>query len=215
MKNKGRYNVSGLKEAQFEPGSGDRVLRNLQGVTDPEDMDIMEANALAVAMDDILRKFDREHRFTADDICLIHKIWLGKIYQWAGQYRQVNISKGGFTFAMAAQVSKLMGQLEQEQLRKYTPCTFEDNKKVVEAIAEVHTELVLIHPFREGNGRVSRVLATLMALQAGLPLLDFSTMNEQKEQYFAAVHAGPDRNYKPMETLFSEVIENSASAPGG
>ena len=215
MKNKGRYNVSGLKEAQFEPGSGDRVLRNLQGVTDPEDMDIMEANALAVAMDAILRKFDREHRFTADDICLIHKIWLGKIYQWAGQYRQVNISKGGFTFAMAAQVSKLMGQLEQEQLRKSTPCTFEDNKKVVEAIAEVHTELVLIHPFREGNGRVSRVLATLMALQAGLPLLDFSTMNEQKEQYFAAVHAGPDRNYKPMETLFSEVIENSAFAPGG
>ena len=212
MKDEGRYNVSGLKEAQYEPGSGDKVLRNLQGVTDPEDMDIIEANALAEATDTILRKFDQEHQFTADDICRLHKIWMGKIYEWAGQYRQVNISKGDFTFAMAAQVLKLMEQFEQEQLRKYTPCLFEKNEEVVKAIAEVHTELVLIHPFREGNGRVSRLLATLMALQAGLPLLDFSTMNEQKEKYFAAVQAGLDRNYKPMELLFSEIIENSISA---
>ena len=212
MKDEGRYNVSGLKEAQYEPGSGDKVLRNLQGVTDPEDMDIIEANALAEATDSILREFDQEHQFTANDICHLHKIWLGKIYQWAGQYRQVNISKGDFTFAMAAQVLKLMEQFEQEQLRKYTPCLFEKNEEVVKAIAEVHTELVLIHPFREGNGRVSRLLATLMALQAGLPLLDFSTMNEQKEKYFAAVQAGLDRNYKPMELLFSEIIENSISA---
>ena len=84
----------------------------------------------------------------------------------------------------------------------------------MKAIAEVHTELVLIHPFREGNGRVSRLLATLMALQAGLPLLDFSAMNEQKENYFAAVQAGLSRNYKPMEVMFSEIIENSISASG-
>ncbi len=35
---------------------------------------------------------------------------------------------------------------------------------------EVHEELVLIHPFREGNGRVARLLSTLMAFQAGLPM---------------------------------------------
>jgi hypothetical protein len=39
MKNEGRYDVSELKEAQYEPGFGDKVLRNLQGVIDPEDMD--------------------------------------------------------------------------------------------------------------------------------------------------------------------------------
>ncbi len=215
MKDEGRYNVSGLKEAQFEPGSGDKVLRNLQGVIDLEEMNVIEANALAEATDAILRKFDQEHQFTANDICHLHKVWLGKIYQWAGQYRQVNISKGDFTFAMAAQVSKLMAQFEQEQLKNYTPCLFEKNEEVVKAIAEVHTELVLIHPFREGNGRVSRLLATLMALQAGLPLLDFSTMSEQKEKYFAAVQAGIERNYKPMEVLFSEVIENSISPSDG
>jgi len=215
MKDEGRYDVSGLEEAQYEPGSGDKVLRNLQGVTDPEDMDIIEANALAEATDTILRKFDQEHQFTADDICHLHKIWLEKIYQWAGQYRQVNISKGDFTFAMAAQVSKLMKRFEQEQLKKYTPCLFEKTEEIVKAIAEVHTELVLIHPFREGNGRVSRLLATLMALQAGLPLLDFSMMNEQKEKYFAAVQAGLGRNYKPMELLFAEIIESTISASDG
>ncbi len=215
MKDKGRYNVSGLEEARFEPGSGDTVLQNLLGIISAEEMDIVEANALAAAMDDLLHEFDRIHRFTADDLCLIHKIWLGKIYPWAGRYRQVNISKGGFSFAMAAQVTKLMKLFEQEQLKKYTPCLFDDNEKVVQAVAEVHTELVLIHPFREGNGRVARILVTLMALQAGLPLLDFSIMNKQKERYFRAVQAGLERNYKPMERLFSEVIENSVAASDG
>jgi len=152
MKGNGRYNVSGLEEAQFEPGSGDTVLRNLLGVTNSEEMDIVEANALAEATDRILRKFDQEHRFKAEDICLIHKIWLGDIYQWAGQYRQVNISKGGFTFAMAAQIAKLMDRFDQEQLRKYTPCLLEGNTETVAAIAEVHTELVLIHPSGKETG---------------------------------------------------------------
>jgi len=40
-------------------------------------------------------------------------------------------------------------------------------------MAVVHVELVLIHPFRDGNGRVARILSILMGLQAGLPALDF------------------------------------------
>ncbi len=58
------------------------------------------------------------------------------------------------------------------------------------------------------------MLATLMALQAGLPLLDFRVINEQKEKYFAAVQAGLDRNYKPMEVIFTDIIESSVSASG-
>lgn len=79
-------------------------------------------------------------------------------------------------------------------------------------MAETHTELVLIHPFREGNGRVARVLSTLMALQAGMPLLDFSSIAEEKKQnYFTAVQAGLDKNYQPMEKIFSEIIERTLS----
>lgn len=57
---------------------------------------------------------------------------------------------------------------------------------------------------------MARVLSTLMALQAGLPLLDFSSIaGRRKRDYFAAVQAGLDRNYEPMSRLFSEIIEVS------
>lgn len=61
--------------------------------------------------------------------------------------------------------------------------------------------------------RLARVLSTLMALQAGLPLLDFSVIaGEKKQDYFAAVRAGLEKNYAPMERLFAEIIERSLSA---
>lgn len=72
---------------------------------------------------------------------------------------------------------------------------------------------MVIHPFREGNGRAARMLSILMALQAGLPLLNFSAIAEEKKQaYFAAVQAGLDKNYTPMERLFSEIIERSLAS---
>ena len=46
-----RYDVSGLSEAQFEPGSDGLVLKNLLGITSSAEMDIAEANALVVAVD--------------------------------------------------------------------------------------------------------------------------------------------------------------------
>lgn len=91
-----------------------------------------------------------------------------------------------------------MGRFEVEQLQKYTPCKFEHQEDVIKALAEVHTELALIHPFREGNGRCSRILASIMALQAGLPVLDFSVISGvMKSDYFSAIQLGMDRNYKP------------------
>ena len=213
MKEKGRYDASGSIEAQFEPGSNDTVLKNRLGIIDPAAMDRVEAEALIKATDALFHEYDADHQFSADDVCHMHKLWLGDIYEWAGQYRSVNISKDEFTFAMAAQVPKLMGKFEAEQLLKYTPCKFERQDDVIKALAEVHTELVLIHPFREGNGRCSRILASIMALQAGLPILDFSVISgAKKPDYFAAIQAGMDRNYKPMEKLFAEIIENSIQA---
>jgi cell filamentation protein, protein adenylyltransferase len=50
-----------------------------------------------------------------------------------------------------------------------------------------------------------------MGLQAGLPLLDFSVMaGGRKEEYFAAVRAGLDRDYRPMIRLFTDIIEFSS-----
>lgn len=100
-----------------------------------------------------------------------------------------------------------MASFEKEVLREYTPYTFTSSDEVVTALAVVHTEFVLIHPFREGNGRLGRMLAMLMAFQAGLPPLDFAVITgKKKKEYFAAVQAGLDRNYEPMKEVFNDVI---------
>ena len=213
MKKDGRYDVSGIPETQFEPGSHDQVLKNRLSIKSPKEMDDAEARALERAMVALVGKFSERHRFTATDICEIHKSWLGEIYEWAGEYRQVNVSKGDFPFAAAARVPSLMEEFARDVLSRYTPCNSKDRADIVRALSETHVELVLIHPFREGNGRLTRVLSTLMALQAGLPLLDFSSITEEKKQeYFAAVQAGLDKNYSPMERLFAEIIERSLAS---
>lgn len=77
----------------------------------------------------------------------------------------------------------------------------------------VHIEVILIHPFREGNGRLSRLLANIMALQAGWPNLDFSAWDRDKSRYFAAIRAGLDDS-APMQKLVRPVLRES-SAVGG
>jgi len=205
-----RYSTSHLLEDQYEPGSDGKVLRNLLGIIDPEEMGIAETEALWNVQETLIGEVTADQSFSELDICEIHRRWLGDIYSWAGTPRQVNIGKGGFQFAMAHAIPSLLAEFERKQLRKYTPCQFESRDNVAHAIAEVHVELMLIHPFREGNGRLGRLLATLMALQAGLPLLDFSDLDGlRREEYFAAVRAGVAMDYRPMKKLFIDIIERS------
>lgn len=213
MKKDARYDVSGLVEAQFEPGSDERVLRNRLGIKSPIEMDAAETLALEAAMVGFVGQYDEKHCFVAADIREIHRRWLGGIYEWAGEYRRVNVSKGEFPFAAATRVPDLMADFETDVLSRLTPCNFKDRATIARALAETHVELVLIHPFREGNGRAARVLSILMALQAGLPLLDFSSIAEEKKQdYFSAVQAGLGKSYTLMERLFAEIIERSLAS---
>ena len=173
-------------------------------------MDRVEGRAQVRALEALAGRYDQRHRFTSADIRRMHKLWLGEIYSWAGQYRQVNVKKGDFSFAAAAHIPKLMADFESDALKRHTPCRPASVEAVAAALAEVHVELVLIHPFREGNGRVARLLAVLMGLQAGLPALFFDKLTGRtRRQYFAAVRAGLDRNYAPMATLFSAVIRRT------
>ncbi len=211
----GRYDVSALIEAQFEPRSRRRVLRNRLGITRVRDMNRIETVALQAAMDAFFRQYDERHRFTARDVREMHRSWLGEIYAWAGEYRGVNISKGEFMFAAAARVPPLMADFEKSVLARCTPCRFPDRLDVVRALAEAHVEMLLIHPFRDGNGRIARALAILMAAQAGLPQIDFSPIvGRSRSRYFAAVQAGLDRNYAPMAAIFSGLIERSLGGSG-
>lgn len=205
-----RYDTSKMPEAQFEPGSRGRVLKNLLGIRRKGEVDEAEARAQSRALEELIGRYDVDHRFTAEDVSEIHRVWLGEIYPWAGRYRQVNISKGNFSFAASAHIATLMKELENGPLKHYTPCLFKSHDEIAHALAVVHTELMLIHPFREGNGRTGRILAILMALQAGLPILDFGGIaGKRRQEYFAAVRAGLDRNYAPMERIFRLVISRT------
>jgi cell filamentation protein len=66
--------------------------------------------------------------------------------------------------------------------------------------------LILIHPFREGNGRLSRLLADVMAVQAGRGPLDYSCWDADKAAYFAAIQRGMSRDYAPMCKLVSVAL---------
>jgi len=210
-----RYDTSHLIEDQYEPGSDGTVLRNLLGITRKEELEYIEEVRFEHLMEKSVARFDSNHRFTARDILWLHKFWLKGVFSWAGAYRSVNIGKDGFMFAAAAHVPELMRQFERDQLTRLTPCRFDRIENVVSALAEVHVELVLIHPFREGNGRIARLLSVLMALQARLPPLDFSDLQgTEREAYFAAIQAGLDRDYRAMERIFSRVIERTLSACG-
>jgi len=204
-----KYEATG-PEAEFEPGSRGRVLRNLLGITRARDMNEAESQALELAQEAALDRYGPEHRFTAADVCALHRLWLGPIYPWAGEYRSVNIGKGGFQFAHAPLIAGLMAELERGALRTHTPCCEAHDNDVARALAEVHAELILVHRFREGNGRLARLLALLMALQAGLPPLDFSPLSGRgRRAYIAGIHAAMDRDYAPLTGVFARVIERS------
>lgn len=64
-------------------------------------------------LEELAGLYDSDHRFTAADICRMHRLWLGRIYPWAGKYRQVNVKKDSFPFAAAAQIPITDGRIRR------------------------------------------------------------------------------------------------------
>ncbi|MBU9889815.1 MAG: Fic family protein [Candidatus Omnitrophica bacterium] len=216
MNKTGRYDTSGSLENQFEPGSGGRVLRNLLGIKNKKRIDRLEAGNYAATFEKAIKFYGKSHRFSTKDIRHLHKIWLGDIYAWAGCYRTVNLSKRNFSFATARYVPSLMEEFEKKTLAQHTPCKNKKMPNVIKSLAVVHVELILIHPFREGNGRLARMLSVLMALQAGLPGLDFSGIRGgKKAAYFAAVRAGLDKDYAAMTAIFRDIVKRTIQRVSG
>jgi cell filamentation protein len=207
----GRYDAGNNPEGQFQPGSDGRVLHNRLGITDPDEVDRIELDLLSDIQYRLYDEIKIDQKITANDLRRWHRDWLGQIYTWAGSYRTVNISKDDFLFLLAPKIESEMERYECKQLARWTPCEALSDDELIRGLAVCHVELVLIHPFRDGNGRIARVLATVMALQAGHPPLDFTNLDQEKRRYIAAIHAGMEMNYEPMGVIFREILSNAKS----
>ncbi|MCU0119842.1 Fic family protein [Pseudomonas sp. B2M1-30] len=193
-----RYNAEG-SQSSYEPGSNEQVLSNKLGITDPDEMDEAELVLLEKLYQSLLIEHLPARSLTVQDLKDWHRHWLGNLYSWAGEVRAVNMGKDDFFFAAASQIPRLLDGFERDCLARYTPCQPDLDEKLIKAIAVTHVEFILIHPFREGNGRLSRLLADVMAVQAGFVPLDYSSWERNREAYFAAINQGLSCNYEPME----------------
>ncbi len=202
-----KYETSGA-QGRFQPGSNNQVLENKLGITELAERDEAELVLLEKLYEDVILHNQPAGGITTSDLTTWHRRWLGNLYEWAGEVRSVNMSKGDFHFATAAQIPHLLAKFERDYLSRYTPCSGYDDEKLAEAIAIVHVELILIHPFRDGNGRVSRFLADVMMAQAGYPPLDYTSWDENKPEYFLAIRQGMDMNYEPMKQWVLRAMEN-------
>lgn len=192
-----KYNVP---EDQHE------VLPNLIGFTDLEDIAFVEFYGFTQAELTLATELTPRTRFTEKYIRKIHKMALGHVYNFAGNYRNVNLSKGGFPFAAARFLTQSMQAFEQEILSKL-PHKYKNQEKFIEDLAIVHGELLFIHPFREGNGRTARLLANLMCLKQGYEFLDYKKVDDAGfNRYVLAVQQAGLKNYQPMINFITSIF---------
>jgi len=208
-----RYDTSTSSEGQYQPGSNDLILLNKLEITDVAEMNQLELELLDQLTEVLLTELVGGQVLSSADLCEWHRRWLGNVYEWAGDYRSVNMGKGDFQFATASLIPNLMKTFEQNFLVPMVCHEGMSDDDLVESLATIHIEFILVHPFREGNGRLSRLLAVVMALQAGRPVLDFSWLDQHKDEYFLAVQAGLD-NEEPMKAVFKQVLLDTEKTSG-
>lgn len=103
----------------------------------------------------------------------IHAYLFGGLYDFAGQIRSVNISKGGFTFAPVAFLSQTLQNIEQMP------------EETFDEIADKYVEMNVAHQFREGNGRTTRIWLDLILKKRLGQCIDWSQID--KYAYIAAM----------------------------
>jgi cell filamentation protein len=107
-----RYRVVAA-EAECEPGSNGLVLRNLLGITDPEEMANVEQGLLRQLYQAVLSDPACQDRLTTALLTSRHSRWLKNIYTWAAAERTVNVSKDGFLFVPALFIPDLLIEFQQ------------------------------------------------------------------------------------------------------
>lgn len=197
-----RYSVS-VEGAGLRNG----ILKNKLGIKDQKALDDAETLLLS---DTYTRYFEKlakgDLRFSLSLLFEIHCYFLGPLYTWAGKIRSVDISKEGVLFASSEFLEKSLKNFGQALLRSL-PTSSDPKGQVAEKLAFIHNELNALHPFREGNGRTTRLFLDLLAVQAGYEPIDWSRTSRTK--YFEACRVGMVKDHSMMKGIMFRSLKKS------
>lgn len=175
------------------------LLRNLPGIRDPK---ALEAFEFALSQQRATEALP-PGRFDVAHYKAFHRHLFQDVYEWAGEFRTVNMSKGKSTFCFAQFIDREMRRIfaelsGQELLRGLGRAGF--------AFGAAHflVELNAVHPFREGNGRTQLLFLRELAIAAGHPL-DFSRLDPAA--MLEASIAGFRGDEEPMRNLMNKLAE--------
>lgn len=124
----------------------------------------------------------------------IHKYLFDEIYDFAGELRKVNIAKGNFRFAPLMYLDAAL-----EHIDKMPQSTFDE-------IMEKYVEMNIAHPFREGNGRSTRIWLDLMLKDSLGSVVDWSKV--YKNDYLLAMERSPIKDIEIKHLLKEALIDN-------
>jgi cell filamentation protein len=130
---------------------------------------------------------------TAKGLQQIHAYLFGGLYDFAGQIRQKNISKGGFQFAVSQFLGETLKQIEE------MPETTFDN------IVEKYIEMNIVHPFMEGNGRSTRIWLDLILKKRLNKCVEWSKIS--KSDYMNAMMLSPTKK-SVLKSLLEQALTN-------
>lgn len=155
---------------------GTDIPRNRLGIVEPELLHEVEETLLQQAYQTFIAECEPTTRFDETFFKSLHQRTFETLYDWAGMYRTVDMSKGGSMFCRAAYLEqesqRIFRQLEEEsflqQSRDVLPESF------AERLAHYQSELIALHPFYELNGRITRLFFDLIAVANGYAPIDYS-----------------------------------------
>ena len=131
---------------------------------------------------------------TFESLAKIHKYLFDEIYDFAGEVRKVNISKGNFRFAPLMYLDAALQSID-----KMPQSTFDE-------IVEKYVEMNVAHPVREGNGRSTRIWLYLMLKKEIGYVVDWSKVD--KEDYLLAMERSPIKDIEIKFLLKNSLTDN-------
>jgi len=172
------------------------VLENKLGITNSADLAREEERISKIKAIELFETglLDNLETGKFESLSKIHKYLFDEIYRFAGEIRTENIAKGSFRFAP---VMYLKASLEH--IDSMPQSNFEE-------IIEKYVEMNVAHPFREGNGRSTRIWLDLMLKKEIGKVVDWN--NVDKEDYLLAMERSPIKDIEIKELLRKALTSN-------